>query len=70
VFGPEDQLFNRFAALARFSPFLPLLGGGNTKFQPIYVGDIAAAIVAACAGKGKLHKIYELGGPEVISCAA
>jgi uncharacterized protein YbjT (DUF2867 family) len=70
VFGPEDQLFNRFAALARFSPFLPLLAGGNTKFQPVYVGDVAAAIVAACAGKAKLHKIYELGGPEVITFRA
>ena len=67
VFGPEDQLFNRFAALARFSPFLPLLGGGKTKFQPVYVGDVAAAIATACAGEAKFHTIYELGGPEVIT---
>ena len=67
VFGPEDQLFNRFAAMARFSPFLPLLGGGKTKFQPVYVGDVAAAIAAACAGRAKPGTIYELGGPEVIA---
>ena len=53
VFGPEDQLFNRFAAMARFSPFLPLIGGGRTKLQPVYAGDVAAAIAAACAGKAK-----------------
>jgi NADH dehydrogenase len=67
VFGPEDQLFNRFANLARFSPFLPLIGGGRTRFQPVYVGDVGAAIAAACAGKAQLHTIYELGGPEVIT---
>ena len=50
VFGPEDQLFNRFAALAGVSPFLPLIGGGRTKLQPVYVGDVAAAIAAVCAG--------------------
>ena len=66
VFGPEDQLFNRFAAMARMSPFLPLIGGGKTKFQPVYVGDVAAAIAAACAGKGKKRTIYELGGPDVV----
>jgi NADH dehydrogenase len=65
VFGPEDQLFNRFAAMARISPFLPLIGGGRTKFQPVYVGDVAAAIAAACAGKAKKRTIYELGGPDV-----
>jgi NADH dehydrogenase len=67
VFGPEDQLFNRFANLARFSSFLPLIGGGRTRFQPVYVGDVGAAIAAACAGKTQLHTIYELGGPEVIT---
>jgi uncharacterized protein YbjT (DUF2867 family) len=66
VFGPEDQFFNRFAAMARMSPFLPLIGGGKTKFQPVYVGDVAAAIAAACAGKGKKRTIYELGGPDVV----
>jgi NADH dehydrogenase len=67
VFGPEDQLFNRFAAMARFSPFLPLIGGGKTRFQPVYVGDVAAAIAAVSAGKVKLRTIYELGGPEVVT---
>jgi len=67
VFGPEDQLFNRFAAMARFSPFLPLIGGGYTKFQPVYVGDVAAAIARACAGQAKPGTVYELGGPEVVS---
>ncbi len=65
VFGPEDQLFNRFAAMARMSPFLPLIGGGKTRFQPVYVGDVAAAIAFACAGKAKKRTIYELGGPDV-----
>lgn len=67
VFGPEDQLFNRFAAIARMSPFLPLIGGGKTKFQPVYVGNVAAAISAACAGKAKRRTIYELGGPDVVT---
>ena len=70
VFGPEDQLFNRFAAMAGFSPFLPLIGGGRTKLQPVYVGDVAAAIAAACAGKAKPRTIYELGGPEVVTFRA
>ena len=67
VFGPEDQLFNRFAAMAGFSPFLPLIGGGRTRLQPVYAGDVAAAIAAACAGRAKPHTIYELGGPEVVT---
>ena len=67
VFGPEDQLFNRFANLARFSPFLPLIGGGRTKVQPVYASDVGAAIAAACAGTAKPGTIYELGGPEVIT---
>ena len=67
VFGPEDQLFNRFAAMAGYSPFLPLIGGGRTRFQPVYAGDVAAAIAAACAGRAKPHTIYELGGPEVVT---
>jgi NADH dehydrogenase len=67
VFGPEDQLFNRFANLARFSPFLPLIGGGKTKFEPVYVGDVAAAIAAACAGKAAPGQAYELGGPDVVT---
>ena len=67
VFGPEDEFFNRFAGLARMSPFLPLIGGGKTKFQPVYVGDVAAAIANAIEGAGKAGTIYELGGPEVLS---
>ena len=67
VFGPEDQLFNRFAAMARLSPFLPLIGGGKTTFQPVYVGDVAAAIAAACAGRAKPRTIYELGGPDTVT---
>ena len=67
VFGPEDQLFNRFAAMARVSPFLPLIGGGHTKFQPVYVGDVAAAVAAACASQAKADTIYELGGPDVVT---
>jgi NADH dehydrogenase len=67
VFGPEDQLFNRFAAMARSAPFLPLIGGGRTRFQPVYVGDVAAAVAAACAGKARPGTVYELGGPDVVS---
>ncbi|HKB39298.1 MAG TPA: complex I NDUFA9 subunit family protein [Gemmataceae bacterium] len=71
MFGPEDQLFNRFAAMASLpwplAPFLPLIGGGKTRFQPVYVGDVAAAIAAACAGKAKARGIYELGGPDIVT---
>lgn len=67
VFGPEDDFFNRFAAMARVSPFLPLIGGGKTKFQPVFVGDLAAAIAAAVEGAGKPGTIYEIGGPETLS---
>ena len=65
VFGPEDAFFNRFAALARMSPALPLFGGGETKFQPVYVGDVAEAIARALAGQAQAGAAYELGGPEV-----
>ena len=64
VFGPEDKFFNTFASLAQFSPVLPLVGGGKTKFAPIYVGDIAKAIVKALELNNTEPKIYELGGPE------
>jgi NADH dehydrogenase len=67
VFGPEDEFFNRFAAMARVSPILPLIGGGKTRFQPIYVGDLASAISFAASGGGKPGAIYEVGGPEVLS---
>jgi len=67
MFGPEDDFFNRFAAMARMSPFLPLIGGGETKFQPVFVGDVAQAILKATGGSAKGGTIYELGGPEVRS---
>lgn len=67
VFGPEDDFFNRFASLARFMPALPLIGGGKTLFQPVFVGDVAAAILAAAEGRAQPCTIYELGGPEVKS---
>ncbi|MBV9558903.1 MAG: complex I NDUFA9 subunit family protein, partial [Bradyrhizobium sp.] len=67
VFGPEDQFTNRFAALARLSPALPLIGGGATRLQPVYVGDVARAVAEAVDGKAKPGAIYELGGPEVLS---
>jgi NADH dehydrogenase len=65
VFGPEDNFFNRFAALARWLPALPLIGGGETRFQPVFVGDVAAAIVAAVEERARVSTTYELGGPEV-----
>jgi len=65
VFGPEDDFFNRFAALARISPALPLIGGGETRFQPVFVGDVAEAIAQAVDGNAQAGTIYELGGPEV-----
>ena len=67
VFGPEDDFFNRFAALARMSPVLPLIGGGRTKFQPVFVGDVAHAIVAALKGRAGHDAPYELGGPEILT---
>lgn len=67
VFGPEDEFFNRFAAMAQNAPFLPLISGGRTKFQPIYVGDLAEAICNVSGGAGVQGQIYELGGPEALS---
>lgn len=67
IFGPEDDFFNRFASLARISPFLPLIGGGETKFQPVFVGDVAEAIAKAVDGQARSGTTYELGGPEVKS---
>ncbi len=65
VFGPEDQFFNRFADLSRMLPVLPLIGGGTTKFQPVFVGDVAEAIARSVDGQVAGGRIYELGGPEV-----
>ena len=67
AFGPEDSFFNKFAAMAVMSPALPLIGGGHTRFQPIYAGDIGAAIAAALDGDDAAGKTYELGGPGVYS---
>jgi len=67
VFGPEDQFFNRFAAMARISPFLPLIGGGGTRFQPVFVGDVAEAVVKAVSGRARPGTVYELGGPEIMT---
>ncbi|SME93216.1 NADH dehydrogenase [Tistlia consotensis] len=71
VFGPEDDFFNRFAAMARLSPVLPLIGGGKTRFQPVYVGDVADAVVAALDGPREGApgggRTFELGGPKVHS---
>ena len=67
VFGPEDEFTNRFAALARMSPALPLIGGGLTRLQPVYVGDVATAVADAVDGKTRPGATYELGGPEVLT---
>jgi len=67
VFGPEDDFFNRFAKLARIAPALPLIGGGKTRFQPVFVGDVAKAVIAGLSGKAHAGAPYELGGPEVLT---
>jgi NADH dehydrogenase len=67
IFGPEDDFFNKFAAMARILPALPLVGGGHTLFQPVFAGDVASAVAAAVEGRAQLRQIYELGGPEVKS---
>lgn len=69
IFGPEDDFFNRFAGMACLSPVLPLIGGGHTKFQPVYVGDVAAAIVKCLVDPACQGETYELGGPKVYSFA-
>jgi len=70
LFGPEDDFFNKFAALARIAPALPLVGGGNTRFQPVFAGDVAAAVLAAIDRPQTGGAIYELGGLEVMSFKA
>jgi uncharacterized protein YbjT (DUF2867 family) len=67
LFGPEDDFFNKFAAMARLLPALPLVGGGHTRFQPVFAGDVAVAVLAAIEGRARDGQIYELGGPEVKS---
>ncbi|WP_036288792.1 complex I NDUFA9 subunit family protein [Methylocystis sp. ATCC 49242] len=64
IFGPEDDFFNRFATMARFFPVIPIVGA-ETRFQPVYVGDVAEAVATALAGRAKAGAIYELGGPEI-----
>ena len=65
VFGPEDQFFNRLAAMAMVSPVIPLIGGGDTRLQPVYVGDVADAVVRCIDEAATAGRTYELGGPMV-----
>jgi NADH dehydrogenase len=67
VFGPEDRFFNKFAEMARLLPALPLIGGGETKFQPVFVGDVAAAIARCLEDPAAQGGVFELGGPAVHS---
>ncbi len=67
VFGPEDEFFNRFAELARVMPVLPVFGGGASRLQPVYVGDVALAAACAIDGRASAGKVYELGGPDVMT---
>lgn len=67
MFGPEDNFFNTFASMARFAPALPLVGGGHTRFQPVFVDDVAEAIAKAVAGEARPGTIYELGGPDIFT---
>ena len=70
VFGQDDDFFNRFGALAAVAPALPLPGGGHTRFQPVFVNDVAAAIAACVSDPATRGKTYELGGPAVLSFKA
>ena len=67
VFGAGDGFFNRFASMAVIAPGLPVIGGGKNKVQPVYVGDVASATVTALEGKAHQGKIYELGGPDIMT---
>ncbi len=67
VFGPQDRFFNRFAAMAMISPALPLIGGGHTRFQPVYVGDVAAAVARLLAQPESQRRTFELAGPAIYS---
>lgn len=67
VFGPEDNFFNKFAAMAKLFPVLPLIGGGQTKFQPVYAGDVAEVIARSVDGVLTPGAVYELGGQDVLS---
>lgn len=70
VFGPEDDFFNKFAGMAQSMPFLPLIGGGNTKFQPVYVEDVAEVVARSVDGALKPGATYELGGQDVMTFRA
>jgi uncharacterized protein YbjT (DUF2867 family) len=70
VFGPEDDFFNRFASMAVMSPFVPLVGGGETRFQPVYVGDVASAVIRVLDDPATAGRTYELGGPKVYTFRA
>ena len=70
VFGRDDHFFNRFGQMATLSPVLPLIGGGETRFQPVFVGDVAAAVAIAVADASTAGRTYELGGPAVYSFKA
>lgn len=67
LFGPEDDFLNRFGAMARLSPVLPLIGGGRTRFQPVFVGDVADAIMASLTREDAAGRTYELGGPRIMT---
>lgn len=72
IFGPEDNFFNKFAALAQYAPAIPLIHGGNTKFQPVYVGDVASAVIETLTRpdtgpQSPFGKVYELGGPQILT---
>ncbi|BDW98413.1 complex I NDUFA9 subunit family protein [Maricaulis maris] len=70
VFGTEDSFFNRFAAMARFVPALPLFGGGKSRFQPVFAGDVGKAVLAAFERDDARGQTYELGGPGVYTYEA
>ncbi len=67
VFGPEDDFFNRFAAMARIAPALPLPFGGTARFQPVHVDDVADAALACLKDPATAGRIYELGGPQILT---
>jgi NADH dehydrogenase len=67
VFGPDDHFFNRFAAMATVAPALPLIGGGRTRFQPVFVGDVGKALATAVAAPACAGQTYELGGPAIFT---
>ena len=67
IFGQEDEFFNRFASMSRFAPLMPLIGGGRTRFQPVYVADVAQAVLAGLDGRARSGAPYELGGPAIYS---